>query len=645
MSNLQGTVSGRFESFSANRQKCIEPKWRDAYNVFNRIVSTNKDQKSGEGEGWRSDAYLGTTRQKIVAAAAIVVDTMLQGGRINYVLQTSGLSREALEEAGFPEAFYEDNKEKMEALIDDQLSWAQADLSMRKGILSAATYGETYAKIVVDEHTRAFFRMIQDTVSPEVPDALRFEYQKEVSAFPKWEHLSVWDCFTDLEDRNPRTNLGFFHRSYARKEELKRLMRADETGVIQQNVKKVLDASDEATPDKSATVNPKLENLNTTFHNLRLLDYYGRVKVSELKTYLANYLPDMLEEFEFSDDEEDSNSEIDAHILMAGTGNEIIRITPIDDVLGRPVFYVPWEDDTDDAVKATGVADNCMNTQHILNSIFRAVVDNQKLSGNALLGVKEEFLADDVGELVPGKKIRLDPNCPDIRQAIQNFQVQDISGGQIQVFGLVAQMLEEDSNIPKIQQGMDTRRDETAFSVAQRLEKSGKYFGQIVRNFDDGFVEQIIQYMYHYNMLDPDVTQGKGDYDVQALGFSSFQDKVTRLNGLRQFFEIALSHPEVFEKLKLENLFREFARMLDLDPEQVTFSEEEIAAQKAQEAQEAQVAQEQAQIEMEQKQAAIRRDNSQATINTVHANKANEELKMAQREAVREATNPDLQEE
>jgi len=636
MSRLQESVNSLFKSFSNNRQQSIEGMWRDAYNVFNRIVDSSKKMKVGEGENWRSDAFLGTTRQKIVAAAAILTDTMLQGGRINYFLETSAISKEALEEAGFPEDFYEDNKEKMTALIDTQLGWAGADLQLRKGILSGALYGDTYARLILDEHTKTYFRQISETVSKDVPDALRYELQKEVKTYPKWEHLSIWDCFTDLEDKNPRTNLGFFLRSFTRRAELKKLLRINDEGVIEGNLKKVLEMADKDSIDQSSTTSPKYDSINTTLHNLRTLDFYGRVKSGELKNFLRHHLPSMLEEFDFPEDDED---EMEAHLLLAGTGNEIVRVSPVDEALGRPIFWTPWEDDTEDTVKSTGVADNCMNTQHLLNGTFRALIDNQVLSGNALLGVKEEHLMEKIDEITPGKKIRLSPECPDVRMALQNFQIQDVSPGLIQVFKVISQMLEEDSNIPRIQQGIEASREETAFSAAQRLEKSGKYFGQVVRNYDDGIVEPIIQYIYHYDMLDPEVTAGKGDYEVQAQGFSSFQDKVTRLNGLRQFFEIALSHPELFEKLKLENLFREFARMLDLDPEQVTFSEEEIQEQKQQEAIEMQAAMEEAALDKEAKEATTARDKALAVESASRTNKMNEDVKMDQLKTVDELTN------
>lgn len=640
MSNLQDYVNNLFTSFSQNRQQAVEDSWTDARNAFNRIIDTTKHTKSGEGENWRSSAYLGSTRQKIVAATAIIVDTMLQGGRINYLLQPSEMSREALEMAGFPEDYHEDNREKMEAIIDDQLSWAQADLQYRKSILCSAIYGGTFAKIESDEHTMTSFRPIAETINPDVQEALRYEFQRNDVTYPKMRHLSIWDCFTDLENLNPRSNLGFFHREFTRKAEVKKMLSRNDYGLLEDKLKAALKASDEVAPDSTATTNPKLDDLNTTFHNLRVLDFYGRVPTVKLRGFLENHAPDLIPEFDIDEDlEDDSCEETEVHMFLVGTNNTIVKITPVDDVLGRPVFYVPWEDNVEDSLKDVGVGDNCMNTQHLQNSIFRAIVDNQALSGNALLGVKEEHLMEKFDEVVPGKKIRISPDCQDIRQALQNFQIQDVSSGLIQVFNLVSQMLEDDSNIPRIQQGGEARREETAYSISQRLEKSGKYFGQIVRNFDDYYTEPIIRYMYYYNMIDPEVQAGKGDYDIQALGFSSFQDRVVRLAGLREFFEIALAHPEVFERLKLENLFREFSRMLDLDPDQVTYSEEEVAEKEAREAEEAQRQAELEALDMQQKQAAIARDNSQATINTVHANKANEELKLKQREAVQEALN------
>ena len=82
--------------------------------------------------------------------------------------------------------------------------------------------------------------------------------------------------------------------------------------------------------------------------------------------------------------------------------------SPVDEILGHPVFDVEW-DDSLDSVYATSVADNCMDTQHLMNGIYRALVDNLNLSGNSMLAIKEEMLEDNLKETAPGAVARLDP--------------------------------------------------------------------------------------------------------------------------------------------------------------------------------------------------------------------------------------------
>jgi len=76
--------------------------------------------------------------------------------------------------------------------------------------------------------------------------------------------------------------------------------------------------------------------------------------------------------------------------------------------------------------------------------------------------------------------------------------------------------------------------------------------------------------------------------------------------------------------LKMEELFSELARMLDLDPEQITYSP---AERQERDAQKAAAAAEQAEREREKDAAAIARDQSLATINNTSARVQAEKLR------------------
>ena len=635
---LETYLFNLLNDYTQNRTD-LETKWRENYDLFRRRPEEGTDGKfkKGEGEGWRCKARLGTTRQKVIHAVAIAADTMLQGGRINYMMEVDPVSREALESAGMSEQSFENGKEKMVARVDDYFAKAHADRQLMRNILSGALYGRTYARIKLAEFIRSSYLPIPETILPEQPGNIRWTKVIQSEEFPKYEWISTWDVFTDLEDPDLQTNAGTFLRWWTNKHGLSKLRAENSPAMMPEVLRNGLSFADAKTVESSEDSNslaPKYDTLEVTRNNVRMMDFMGKVPMSALIDFLENRAPDSVKEL-FADvlpayedlqqmtGDEDFDPEVEILASAIGPDLRLWSLAPGVPELGRPIFSACWEESLDD-IADQSIADNCTDTQLLVDGIYRAIIDNQKLSGNVILGIKQEMLLTPVKEITPGTILSLDPNCPDVRQALQPVVIPDITAGLINTFNLTMQMLEEDSAIPRIQQGQESTRMETAFSLSQRLEKSGKYFGQIIRNFDEGLVEPLVIWLYNYVMNSPIEFEGKGGYTVQALGFSSFQNRVTRMNGLIQFLNIALSHPEVYEALKMEELFSELARMLDLDPEQITYSP---AERQERDAQKAAAAAEQAEREREKDAAAIARDQSLATINNTSARVQAEKLR------------------
>ncbi len=652
-SDLEKSLSDLFSTYEQNRTT-LETKWRANYETFRRCCEDTKKQfKKGEGEGWRSDAKLGTTHQKIIQAAAIIIDTMMAGGRINYLLELDPWMREEMESRGIPENALDDAIEKMQGRIDSYFMWSNADRQMMKHALSGAIYGDTYARNLIDLRRESFWRPVEGTEIQGRPDLLRWEKEFREEEFPRWTWWSNWDVFTDLEDLDMQNNAGTFFRWFTNKYDLSKQLRVDDPSLIKENLRNYLQSKvDEATDSNtveddngSNTLSPKYDSLEITRKNVRILDFVGKMPVAEVKQYLleraTEEMRDLFDEvyadiFEANAEDEDYNPEIEIVASFVGQDKVMVKFAPGNPYSGRNVFRAPWEDSIDD-IDAVGVSDNCYDTQFLLDGIYRAIIDNQKLSGNVILGIKEELLVEPVKEIKPGLTIRVSPECPDVRQALQPVVIPDVTMGLINAFNLTAGLLEDDSAIPRIQQGQEPNRAETAFSASTRLDRSGKYFGQVVRNFDEGLVEPIVSWDYDYIMASSEYFEGKGAYRVQALGFTSYQNRVIKLNGLMQFLQIALSHEGIYEALNLSNIFRELAKMLDLDPDQIAYAPEELEARKEQER-----AAQQAAMEMEaaQKQAAIARDESLARINNVSAQAKAQESRLKQMEAVETLLNP-----
>jgi hypothetical protein len=644
-------------NYQQNRRP-TENKWRADYAAFRRDADdVSKRFKKKEGEGWRSDAFLGTTRQKVMQSMALILDVLLEGGKINYTLEPSKIHLELLEELGIDKNQPDERVENMKAEIDTHLTWAHADRQMLRHALAGPIYGETYSRVRIDEHLRKRWVPVKGTVSTD-PSTLRWTQETVVTDFAAWKYESTWDVFTDLEGtENFRENEGTFFRWYTNKSDLAQILskyrrdgKKDPT-IIEESLQAAYAAAPSTTAahtkEDSASQAPAKNRLTNLRKTQPAFDFYGKAQAGDVLSFLRTKnmaTPENIKAYGLQEVDEQSPLDMGSpearakvEILASLTGDNltIIRIAPGDPVIGRPISRAVWEEGLDD-VDSVSVADNCLETQSLQNGIYRTLVDNLKLSGNVIIGVKEEFLQESFKETEPGAKIRITPECEDVRQAVQPVVIPDVSAGLLQALQVTGQFLEDDSAVPRVQQGMEAQRAETAFSLAQRLEKSSKYFARVIQNYDE-MVEDVITIIYNVIMSLPGREHLKGDFDVAARGFTSFKDRVTRMNGLLQFLNVALSHPELYNTLKLGQIFQDFARMLDLDPDQLAYSQEEIEAR---EALERQIQAEAAQLEAEQKNAAIARDNSLAAVNTANAEKAAAETQMDQMEAVDKQLNP-----
>jgi hypothetical protein len=85
----------------------------------------------------------------------------------------------------------------------------------------------------------------------------------------------------------------------------------------------------------------------------------------------------------------------------------------------------------------------------------------------------------------------------------------------------------------------------------------------------------MVQYFYEYNMGDDGVKVGKGNYIVQGLGFSAFQNKVERRKMLQEMLALELSHPELIRRTNFDALYRDLIKAIDLDPDLIQLGPEQ----------------------------------------------------------------------
>jgi hypothetical protein len=207
---------------------------------------------------------------------------------------------------------------------------------------------------------------------------------------------------------------------------------------------------------------------------------------------------------------------------------------------------------------------------------MRSFEDNKKLSANVITALKRRFIKGKMPEdITPGMKLELSEDCDDARKAIQSIVIPDVGESLVSLLTMAMPMLDDASMVPRLAQGYTDPNVQTATEVSVRQAQASKYMGMLIRNLDEGIIEPMVQYFYEYNMGDDAVQDGKGNYIVQGLGFSAFQNKVERRKMLQEMLALALSSPELIRRTNFDALYRDLIKAIDLDPDLIQLGPEQ----------------------------------------------------------------------
>lgn len=568
-----------FKEFKQDRQP-IELKWRKNLNAFKAI--TEKVWKKGEGEDWRSTTFIQMTKQKVLAAYAMVIDMLLQGGKFPFALIPSPEDEVEFEDLPDEEReLVEDSIDDMTALIHQQLQDCNADRQLMKNVMSAPIYGETYAEKYVHVVTRKGYRKIM--LAPEgTPDPQRFDRWEKFSESknaPAFQYVSNWNIFRDLESEDIQSGRGYIKREMVSAFDLQKLK--DEPFALPD---KIDAAIQHATPpggtghggEDDAMLPPILRDIQNRSKTIEKLRFWGRAPIKLVQDFENEILSKSGgDNFDSLSELEHDGNEVEIMLTMADT--EIIEFA-LNDTGKRPLYRVVWEEKLDHA-EATGVCDNIEDVQQVLNGMVRAFEDNIKLIANVLIAVKKRFLAPGALKdgIRPGAEIPIAEECDDARKAIQQVTIQDITGSLITGIPLFERYADEASQVPRFAHAMETkdRKPETLGEMQIIQTNTGKYLGAVIKNFDEGLIEPVTMDFFEYNMDDPTVTKGKGNFKTRALGFSSFQDRVIRRAQLMHGLNLAMSHEILAAEVKPREILSDLWKALDMDPTTIFKTAEE----------------------------------------------------------------------
>jgi hypothetical protein len=169
--------------------------------------------------------------------------------------------------------------------------------------------------------------------------------------------------------------------------------------------------------------------------------------------------------------------------------------------------------------------------------------------------------------------IDVDPDCRDVREALQQLTLQPLTQGLIEALTLLLDFADLESQISRVQQGQQPFSDKTKYELQARLAAGTKYFAEVARNHDLG-IEFAAGWIVYVMALAGEL-EDESYLEIIAKGFAAFSDMLARIEGLLRLLSLGNASAAIDSWLDHEWLVKQIALADDIDGQKAFISREE----------------------------------------------------------------------
>ena len=572
------------DTWKRDRQTLLEPRWNrnraafecdtDEFDMYAGVWKAyqggsdrpitedefyDKDFEGNSCRDWHSRTFLPISKQKAVALTNLINDQVFRSNRIPF--QSQIYPDLYADEAQYAEL--DERRTKIQDKLYEMLDRTDAVKGFKDCVRTASVYGEGYVRKVVQ-------RVELRSVTKE--QGIRTEYKDYLGA----EHVSVWDMFRDLQFDDLDDGDGLCQRTFVSIADMQRIVteEGEDSYWLPDQLKcavSELHRGSDYSGDNTS-VNPRLRDFSDFSSKYEYYEFWVRVPARLAEDFERKACVDIDVEIE-NEDYLDS-----VYVLCGVLGNTVIRYARVERG-DHPFYRFEFERDPD-RVGGISVIDNVVNEQIVLNGMIRSYEDNKKLSSNLILASDEAAFVGDYKDWEPGLDLKL-RGRRNINEAIQQFIVADVGDTLVSGIQMFSQFADMSSMIPREQQGMPSNNPQTAFEIQQRLERSGKYVGQIISHLDS-VLEDYVNDCYEFLCEDPEFADLGMAFKMTALGFSSYEARALRQQGLMQLMALINQNPEWKAKVNADFFLEESAKSVSIPPSQFVKSDEKLEEEQQQ---------------------------------------------------------------
>lgn len=627
-------LTKRLEDWSEWRQKYWEPRWLNSWRRLHNMYE--KELSESEGVDWRSKLFFGATRQKTRVALSIIVENVLNQGRLPYDLSVTPVADSPDTQAFIEELKVDpsDRVENMRKYIDDQFTEAkltqhlfaasssitglgtgvvkgpfvtyrtrnrwvpvvppeilqQGEMTMQAAVQAVAdTQRAIEAGMVPQDQAEAAMQAaqenvaaVQESIKQVYVENVKYELHQSEQAYPDSTVVDLWDFFPDPESEDIQRGRGLFERMVLTREDLAKLADekdADGNPVYDvEAIQKVLGSPD--TSDERYL----MDQSKGTYLDRRgpHREDYSRMsqKFFAVMVYSGSLsLADMGSSKAVSDD---AGKQVDRYkpheVIAAFCNGKLIALMPNPYRRSRRPYHKSVFSRIPGCPFGWGIPDEMEHPQQAYNGFLRLFIDNKRLAGSVGFVIDENRIENPDEPLAPGFKFRV-TNGADVRSAFTAITIPDIGNNLLEAMSYCERWGNAASGIPAYLDGDDTKSvANTAYEASEMKTSALKQLGMPIRYLDEGIIVPLVEMFYDWNMdhlKDPKV---KGDFTIKATGYASFKDRTVKGIELRNLLALAATDPEVRDTISVSEIVMEIAHIGEIPEERFLRSEKERQA-------------------------------------------------------------------
>lgn len=262
---------------------------------------------------------------------------------------------------------------------------------------------------------------------------------------------------------------------------------------------------------------------------------------------------------------------------------EIVRIEleAIEASFSTGYYMSVWEKDPG-SVFGFGVPLMMEDAQRVVNESWHMILDNTAISSGPQVAMQKQLITPANGkwELNPRQIWYLTDSQATVAEAIQFFNVPNVTPNIVPIMQMAQQFAEEESGIPLIAAGLTSPEvGDTATGALMFHQASTTLLDFMSEEWDDNITAPIIQAMYAWNMQNNPKSEIKGNYCIDVRTSTQYKNKQLNLRDLEKLSVESAQNPEMAKWINADVLTKMRLDMMNLPSKAVIKTEEEVKAE------------------------------------------------------------------